>query len=173
MFVIDIIQCNLYLNRNNFIAVHLNTDASCVKCCIHVNAEFHFFCFWWSNFVFLCVVLIFVLAEELSVSFSFGRDVYEKSLRAFVSFVKAYGNHECSLIFRLKGDTYFGIEIDFLRCQVWEIRFLTFTIIMSDYDTEVSLTRSRHIHCSNKMNICPFRPRYVPTGYRICLVTSS
>lgn len=32
------------------------------------------------------------------------RAVFEKGMRAFVSFVQAYAKHECSLIFRLKGE---------------------------------------------------------------------
>lgn len=31
------------------------------------------------------------------------RAVFERGMRAFVSFVQAYAKHECSLIFRLKG----------------------------------------------------------------------
>lgn len=31
------------------------------------------------------------------------RAVFEKGMKAFVSFVQAYAKHECSLIFRLKG----------------------------------------------------------------------
>lgn len=33
------------------------------------------------------------------------RAVFEKGVRAFVSFVQAYAKHECSLIFRLKGES--------------------------------------------------------------------
>lgn len=32
------------------------------------------------------------------------RAVFEKGMRAFVSHVQAYAKHECSLIFRLKGE---------------------------------------------------------------------
>lgn len=32
------------------------------------------------------------------------RAVFEKGVRAFVSHVQAYAKHECSLIFRLKGE---------------------------------------------------------------------
>lgn len=32
------------------------------------------------------------------------RAVFEKGMKAFVSFVQAYAKHECSLIFRLKGE---------------------------------------------------------------------
>lgn len=31
------------------------------------------------------------------------RAVFEKGMKAFVSYVQAYAKHECSLIFRLKG----------------------------------------------------------------------
>ncbi|XP_054613515.1 ATP-dependent RNA helicase DDX55 isoform X1 [Dunckerocampus dactyliophorus] len=33
------------------------------------------------------------------------RALFDKSMRAFVSYVQAYGKHECSLIFRVKGET--------------------------------------------------------------------
>lgn len=36
------------------------------------------------------------------------RAVFEKGMRAFVSFVQAYAKHECSLIFRLKGESGVG-----------------------------------------------------------------
>lgn len=31
------------------------------------------------------------------------RAMFDRSMRAFVSYVQAYAKHECSLIFRLKG----------------------------------------------------------------------
>lgn len=33
------------------------------------------------------------------------RAVFEKGMKAFVSHVQAYAKHECSLIFRLKGES--------------------------------------------------------------------
>lgn len=32
------------------------------------------------------------------------RAMFDKGMRAFVSYVQAYAKHECSLIFRVKGD---------------------------------------------------------------------
>lgn len=34
------------------------------------------------------------------------RAVYEKGMKAFVSWVQAYAKHECSLIFRIKGNSF-------------------------------------------------------------------
>lgn len=39
------------------------------------------------------------------------RAVFEKGMRAFVSFVQAYAKHECSLIFRLKGESGVGTRL--------------------------------------------------------------
>lgn len=38
------------------------------------------------------------------------RAVFEKGMKAFVSFVQAYAKHECSLIFRLKGKPCFAFS---------------------------------------------------------------
>lgn len=35
--------------------------------------------------------------------FYFSRAIYEKGVRAFVSYIKAYSKHECYLLFRMKG----------------------------------------------------------------------
>lgn len=32
------------------------------------------------------------------------RAMFDRSMRAFVSYVQAYAKHECSLIFRVKGE---------------------------------------------------------------------
>lgn len=32
------------------------------------------------------------------------RAIFDRSMRAFVSYVQAYAKHECSLIFRVKGE---------------------------------------------------------------------
>ncbi len=32
------------------------------------------------------------------------RAMFDRSMRAFVSYVQAYAKHECSLIFRIKGE---------------------------------------------------------------------
>lgn len=36
------------------------------------------------------------------------RAVFEKGMKAFVSYVQAYGKHECNLIFRIKGNSHQG-----------------------------------------------------------------
>lgn len=38
------------------------------------------------------------------------RAIFDRSMRAFVSYVQAYAKHECSLIFRVKGEQ---------SCQIW------------------------------------------------------
>lgn len=40
------------------------------------------------------------------------RAVFEKGMKAFVSYVQAYAKHECNLIFRIKGN-----------CQQWPVSF--------------------------------------------------
>lgn len=45
------------------------------------------------------------------------RAVFEKGMKAFVSYVQAYAKHECNLIFRIKGNSQQGwyLFTDFLR----------------------------------------------------------
>ena len=39
------------------------------------------------------------------------REIYEKGLKAFVSMIQAYSKHECTLIFKLKGNHSYYIAI--------------------------------------------------------------
>jgi len=45
----------------------------------------------------------FVLVFQCSSNIFTFRAMYEKGMKAFVSFLQAYAKHECSLIFRWKG----------------------------------------------------------------------
>lgn len=52
------------------------------------------------------------------------RAVFEKGMKAFVSYIQAYAKHECNLIFRIKGNSQqeLGIFFSFFRRQylVWQ-----------------------------------------------------
>lgn len=46
------------------------------------------------------------------------RAVFEKGMKAFVSYVQAYAKHECSLIFRIKGKQSIAIKHSFFKMHV-------------------------------------------------------
>lgn len=46
------------------------------------------------------------------------RAVYEKGMKAFVSYVQAYAKHECSLIFRMKGKQPIAKKTCFFKMHV-------------------------------------------------------
>jgi ATP-dependent RNA helicase DDX55/SPB4 len=48
------------------------------------------------------------------------RAMFEKGMKAFVSHVQAYAKHECSLIFRLKGECFLSAQ----PCK-WEVTCLS------------------------------------------------
>lgn len=49
------------------------------------------------------------------------RAVFEKGMKAFVSYIQAYAKHECNLIFRIKGNSQqeLGIFFCFLEGNIW------------------------------------------------------
>lgn len=68
----------------------------------------------WSSRTQLIVVFggRFLRIVEIYQWFSF-RDIYEKGMKALVSFVQFYRKHECSLIFRTSGKSKYVI---FCKC---------------------------------------------------------
>ena len=86
-------------------------------------------CHPFSNFAYVIFFFEFLL-----------RDVYEKGMKAFVSFVQFYRKHECSLIFRSNGkENIFNLQwesniqhrkvfsfapCDILFCYDWLLRLL-------------------------------------------------
>lgn len=63
------------------------------------------------------------------------RAVFEKGMKAFVSYIQAYAKHECNLIFRIKGNSQqeLGIFFSFFRRQylVWQKKKKKPTILLS------------------------------------------
>lgn len=55
------------------------------------------------------------------------RAAFERGMKAFVSYVQAYAKHECSLIFRVKGDAGNGIEMVAAAGQTCNLLVLIWT----------------------------------------------
>lgn len=62
------------------------------------------------------------------------RAVFEKGMKAFVSYIQAYAKHECNLIFRIKGNSQqdWYLLLFFRRqCLIWQKKHNTVVLFRS------------------------------------------